>query len=164
MSTFSKNLKTIPRPAWIVGGLLVLLIVLPLMLGPMRYEPEMREWPLIAKVGLLTAAPALLLAYSLLVGFIYVDAKRRCMRHVLWAWLALVPYFVGVILYFILRDPLPTRCPTCGTDVPHAFPFCPSCGKSVHPVCSECGKRLQWEWSNCPHCGVRVAPSGVASS
>ena len=44
------------------------------------------------------------------MGFIYADAKRRRMRHVMWAWLALVPYFIGVILYFILRDPLPTPC------------------------------------------------------
>jgi predicted amidophosphoribosyltransferase len=100
--------------------------------------------------------PIVVIAYSMLVGFIYADAKRRRMRHVMWAWLALVPYFVGVILYFILRDPLPANCPQCGTDVPQAFAFCPGCGASVHPVCPQCGKSLQREWMNCPHCGNRV--------
>jgi hypothetical protein len=125
----------------------------------MRYDPEMQAWPLAAKIGLISIVPVFILAYSALVGFIYADAKRRRMRHVMWAWLALVPYFVGVILYFILRDPLPVPCPNCGTDVPQAFAFCPGCGASVHPTCSQCGKPLQMEWVNCPHCGTRVAPS-----
>jgi hypothetical protein len=119
----------------------------------------MRAWPLAAKLGMISIVPVFILAYSALVGFIYVDAKRRRMRHVMWAWLALVPYFVGVILYFILRDPLPAPCPHCGTDVPQAFAFCPGCGASIHPTCSQCGKSLQKEWVNCPYCGTRVSPS-----
>ncbi len=157
MSTFWTNIRIVPRPAWIVAGLLTVLTVLPLLLGPMRYEEEMRSWPLVAKVGLIAVVPIFILSYSLLVGFIYVDARRRRMRHVMWAWLALVPYFVGVILYFILRDPLPTHCPQCGKDVPQAFSFCAGCGMRVHPVCPQCGKGLQMEWTNCPHCGTRVA-------
>jgi predicted amidophosphoribosyltransferase len=86
------------------------------------------------------------------------------MRHVFWVWLALVPYFIGVILYFILRDPLPTPCPKCGAAAPQAFAFCPGCGASIHPICSQCGKTLQQEWANCPHCGNRIAPSGAPAS
>jgi DNA-directed RNA polymerase subunit RPC12/RpoP len=74
----------------------------------------------------------------------------------MWAWLSVVPYFVGVILYFILRDPLPTPCPRCRTEVPQAFAFCPACGTSVHPICAQCGQSLQPEWVNCPHCGGRI--------
>jgi len=156
MNSFWAKIRIIPRPAWMVAGLLTVLIVLPLLLGPMRYDDEMRNWPLIGKVGLIAVVPVFVVAYSMLVGFVYADAKRRRMRHVMWAWLALVPYFIGVILYFILRDPLPTICAQCGTDVPQAFAFCPGCGISVHPVCSQCGKPLQREWMNCPHCGNRV--------
>jgi predicted amidophosphoribosyltransferase len=68
-----------------------------------------------------------------------------------------VPNFIGVILYFILRDPLPTPCAHCRTDVPQTFAFCPGCGTSIHPTCAQCGKSLQPDWANCPHCGVRVA-------
>jgi len=156
MNSFWASVRIIPKPAWLVAGLLTVLIVLPLLLGPMRYDDEIRGWPLIGRVGLIAVVPIVVIAYSMLVGFIYADAKRRRMRHVMWAWLALVPYFVGVILYFILRDPLPASCPQCGTDVPQAFAFCPGCGASVHPVCPQCGKSLQREWMNCPHCGNRV--------
>jgi len=156
MNSFLARVRIIPKPAWLVAGLLTVLIVLPLLLGPMRYDKEIRSWPLIGKVGLMAVVPILVITYSMLVGFIYADAKRRRMRHVMWAWLALVPYFVGVILYFILRDPLPASCPQCGTDVPQAFAFCPGCGASVHPICPQCGKSLQREWMNCPHCGNRV--------
>jgi hypothetical protein len=160
MNSFWAGIRIIPRPAWLVAGLLSILLILPLLLGPMRYDPELRDWPLIGKVGLIAVVPVFVIAYSMLVGFIYADAKRRRMRHVMWVWLALVPYFIGVILYFILRDPLPTACPQCGTDVPQAFAFCPGCGTPVHPICSKCGKSLQWEWINCPHCGNRVVRPG----
>jgi RNA polymerase subunit RPABC4/transcription elongation factor Spt4 len=125
----------------------------------MRYDHEMRTWPLAARLGMISIIPVFILAYSALVGFIYADAKRRRMRHVMWAWLALVPYFVGVILYFILRDPLPLPCSSCGMEVPQAFAFCPGCGASIHPTCSQCGKSLQKGWANCPYCGTRVTSS-----
>jgi hypothetical protein len=159
MSTLGKRLRTIPRPAWMVGFLLAVPVTLALVLGPMRFDSEMRSWPTIAKVGMLSLPAGFMFFYSLLVGFIYADAKRRRMRHVLWAWLAVVPYFIGVILYFILRDPLPAPCPHCRTDVPQTFAFCPGCGASIHPTCAQCGKSLQPDWANCPHCGVRVASS-----
>ena len=163
MNSFWAKLRLIPRPAWITGCSLAVVLTLPLVIGPMQFDREMREWPLLAKVGLVSVLPVVILAYSALVGFIYADAKRRRMRHVMWAWLALVPYFVGVILYFILRDSLPTPCPHCGLDVPQAFAFCPGCGAPIHPICSHCGKSLRPEWSNCPHCGVRMAVPGTAS-
>lgn len=156
MSEFWKRMRTIPRPAWIVGCSLVALISLALWLGPMRHEREMMAWPLIAKIALPLLASSCVLAYSLLVGFIYADAKRRRMKHVMWAWLALIPYFVGVILYFILRSPLPTPCPKCAVDVDQAFAFCPGCGAAVNPTCAGCGKSLQREWANCPYCGADV--------
>jgi hypothetical protein len=162
MSAFGERLKSVPASAWMVGILPSVLVVLPLVFGPMRVDLEMKEWPIALKVAVLCTVPAFLIPYAGLVGFIYADAKRRRMRHVLWAWLALVPYFIGVILYFILRDPLPTPCPNCRTDVLHTFAFCPGCGASIHPVCGQCGKALQREWLNCPHCGLRVAPPNAA--
>ena len=101
MSAFWSRLRLIPRPAWITGCLLPVLLILPLLLGPMRFDREMQQWPTLAKAGLVAIIPAFILTYSALIGFIYADAKRRRMRYVMWAWLALVPYFIGVILYFI---------------------------------------------------------------
>jgi len=162
MSTFGQRLKLVPTPAWVVGVLFSLMIIPALMLGPFRFDPEMKVWPMAGKIALAVLPCLLVVAYSALVGFIYADARRRRMRHVLWTWLALIPYFIGVILYFIMRDPLPTPCPQCHTDVPRTFAFCPGCGTSVHPVCTRCGKTLQREWMNCPHCGLAIAPPGAS--
>jgi hypothetical protein len=156
MRSFGARLRLIPGAALITGILMSVMLILPIVLGPMRLDPEMVRWPPIAKVALITFAPLSILIYAGLVGFIYADAKRRRMRHVLWAWLAVVPYFIGVILYFILRAPLPTPCRNCGTEVPQAFAFCPGSGASIHPICAQCGKPLQQGWTNCPHCGLRV--------
>jgi len=57
---------------------------------------------------------------------------------------------------FILRDPLPTPCMSCGMEVPQAFAYCPGCGASIHPICPQCSKPLQPGWMNCPHCGLRI--------
>jgi hypothetical protein len=162
MNAFMQKLKMVPTPAWMVGILFTLIIVPLLVIFPFRSDPEMRLWPMAGKIAMAILPCILMITYSALVGFVYADAKRRRMRHVLWAWLALVPYFIGVILYFILRDPLPTPCPHCRTEVPQSFSYCPGCGASIHPVCSRCSKALQYEWTNCPHCGLRIAPPDAA--
>jgi RNA polymerase subunit RPABC4/transcription elongation factor Spt4 len=160
MNAFGERLKIIPGAAWTIGILLSVIIALPI-LGLMRYEIEMQQWPTIGKAGLLAVIPVVFISYAGLVGFIYADAKRRHMRHVMWAWLAIIPYFIGVILYFILRDPLPSICPHCQTTVPRTFAYCPGCGSRIHPVCSQCGKPIQIEWKNCPHCGSRIELSNL---
>ncbi len=43
----------------------------------------------------------------LLIGYVYADAKRRGMRYVMWTLLAIfIPNAIGIILYFVMRDPL----------------------------------------------------------
>ena len=57
---------------------------------------------------------AFLGAYVLLVGYVFGDARRRGMNYVLWTLLSIfIPNAIGIILYFILRDPVPVPCPTC---------------------------------------------------
>lgn len=157
MNTFGERLRIIPFAAWTAGASVAAVVTLVLALGPMRLDPEMHHWPAIGKAGLVALSATFLLGYSLLAGFIYADAKHRQMRHVMWTWMAFIPYFLGVIFYFIMRDPVPTPCPHCRTEVPQSFAFCPSCGTSVHPGCANCGRSLQAGWINCPHCGTRIA-------
>ena len=66
---------------------------------------------------LLTAFAGLFMVlFILLVGYVWADAKRRQMNAVLWVLLAIfIPNLIGVILYFILRQPLPVPCPSCRT-------------------------------------------------
>lgn len=162
MSTDTRARTEIPRAAWVIAVTLAVLLAVAMWYGPFQFERELQEWPLELKV-LMIVLPALFTGgYALLVGFIYNDAKRRSMRHVMWAWLAMVPYFLGVITYFILRDPLPTPCPKCRYEVPRSYIFCPACGAAVHPSCKGCARQLEESWSNCPHCGARVVKSAEA--
>lgn len=107
-------------------------------------------------LGLLGAAiPAI---YILLMGYIYGDARRRRMRHIVWTLLAIfIPNLIGVILYFILRDPLPVFCPRCGASVKSAFTFCPQCATALRPVCAQCGRAVEWNWAHCPSCGAATS-------
>ena len=80
----------------------------------------------------------------LLVGFVYSDAKRRNMRYVVWTFLAaLIPDGIGIILYFLLRDPLPLPCPRCNSLVPHSYSFCPHCGTQIVRACPSCRRKIE---------------------
>ena len=46
-------------------------------------------------------------AWTLCLGYVYADAKRRGMRPVLWTLIAaLFPHLFGFLLYFALRQPM----------------------------------------------------------
>src|SRR6185437_14071977 len=70
-----------------------------------------------------TICAFLLAGYILVIGYIYGDARRRGMNAVLWALLAFfAPSAIGIILYFILRSPLPIYCWKCGGAVFNGYP------------------------------------------
>ena len=118
---------------------------------------EMEKMSLALKIFLPTLAASVLFVWALLVGYIYADAKRRGMRYVMWTLLgAFVPNAIGIILYFLLREPLPTPCPRCGKLARGSFAFCPHCGAELLRACRVCGKKLEPGWSNCAHCGTPV--------
>lgn len=96
---------------------------------------------LLASKGFLSAMPDVLgfgltfgvftAAFFLAVGFVYGDAKRRDMPA--WAWsiaVALIPNFIGFILYFLFRKPLLEPCTSCGNPVRFKEAFCSYCGCS----------------------------------
>jgi len=157
MSRFRDELRVIPRPVWFLAfGIYFVLATVVFKCAVMR-DPDFRSWPLLGKVAFPYGIFLLLLALILLVGYVYADAKRRRMRYVMWTWLALlIPDGIGIILYFILRDPLPLPCPSCRADVPAKFTFCPHCGTALQPTCPQCGKAVEHGWANCPNCGVKL--------
>ena len=71
----------------------------------------------------------------------------------------LLPHAIGMILYFILRDPLPKVCTGCGNVEKARFPFCPHCGTLLQQTCSKCGQPVETTWANCAHCGQRLPGS-----
>ncbi|MFZ0640325.1 MAG: zinc ribbon domain-containing protein [Candidatus Acidiferrales bacterium] len=157
--SFRKELHVIPRTAWIVACLCYAgLATLIWFLIPTDHGIHgMATWPLAGQLAFNFLIPVIPLIVILFYGYIYGDAKRRGMRYVLWTLLAIfVPYIIGILLYFILRDPLPADCPSCHSPVLAKFTFCPNCGASVRPVCPQCGKTLDPAWTNCGYCGTRV--------
>lgn len=103
--------------------------------------------------------PLFLAAWVLLIGYVNGDARRRGMRYVMWTLLAIfIPNAIGVILYFLMRDPLPFPCPACGKQVGGAFTFCPHCGANLARACPKCKRAVERSWANCAYCGTKLEP------
>jgi hypothetical protein len=158
MSRFRDEVEIVPRPVFAIGVCVWLGFFLLMMLVPFRLDPEGRNWPLAGKLALSVLPGLPLFFLALLVGYVYADAKRRGMRYVLWTWLAaLIPNAIGIILYFVLRDPLMVNCTHCGVQVRPGFAFCPKCGGTLSQACPQCRRALEPGWTHCVHCGAPVS-------
>ncbi len=97
---------------------------------------------------------AALASYVLLIGYISRDVKRRNMRPALWMLIVLVmPGGIGAIVYFMLRQPMMSRCPSCRTEVASGFHFCPQCQFQMKPVCGQCFRGVHITDVYCVQCG-----------
>ena len=166
MSRFEQEWAVVPTAArWIAA--LVTLLYLSLMVA--MFVPALRspspEFMLagsLVLVGSLVGAVAMAI-FTLLVGYVYGDAKRRSMSALLWTLLAVfIPSGVGIILYFILREPIAVPCPSCGTPARKGHAFCASCGGTVRRSCAQCRQPVEAAWRNCPGCGASLAAEGAA--
>ncbi len=154
MSRFREETKIIPWAAWLTGFLVYAGMILIFIMFLFRQEPEPAGWPLVAKAAFAALVPLPLFIFVLLVGYVYADAKRRRMNHVLWTLLAIfIPNALGIILYFILRDPAPKPCPNCGMMTGKGFAFCSNCGHALAQRCPNCGRGVESGWTHCGYCG-----------
>lgn len=95
-----------------------------------------------------------LASYVLLIGYISRDVKRRNMNPGIWMLMALVmPGGIGAIVYFLLRQPVMTRCPSCRTELANGFHFCPQCQFQMAPVCGQCFRSVHITDAYCVQCG-----------
>jgi len=168
MSRFEQEFALVPEGArW--TAVLVCLAVTALLGGiflmPGFVEGDAKAVLIVSPFFLLTLiGVAFLGAFVLLVGYVFGDAKRRGMNHVLWTLLAIfIPNAIGIILYFILRDPIPVPCPTCGMPARKGHAFCAGCGAAVRAACPQCRQTVEPGWQNCARCGARLQPAGTAS-
>ena len=123
------------------------------------------EYPLAARIALGAALTLFVFLYGFLVSYVYGDAKRRGMRHRLWALVAaLVPNALGFIAYFLLREPLLQPCGACGATARRDFAFCPQCGSPLRRVCAACRRPVETAWSHCAHCGTKILGSAVTAA
>jgi len=92
--------------------------------------------------------------YFLLVGYVSKDAPRRAMSARFWIAICLVmPGGIGAVLYFLLRQPEVTRCPSCSTHVQGDFHFCPQCNYQLTASCGHCFRSVRVSDQYCTRCG-----------
>jgi hypothetical protein len=152
---FADEFRIIPR--WL-KGLAIALFVVGQVVAQLVHFFEPRQAPLVLAMGV--AAATTLGAGLLLLFFGYVnrDAERRGMNSTLWTLLAiLVPYLIGVIIYFLVREPLLYTCPACRASVSARFNFCPNCKLSLRASCPECKREVRSEDKYCPYCAEELA-------
>ena len=147
---FWNDIRIIPRAVWYWT---VVLFLIGQVVAQLVYRYGKPDLPLIAVMGV--AAVMALCADLFLLFFAYLnrDAKRRGMNSTLWTLLAIfVPYLIGVIIYFLMREPLPYNCPQCGATVSARFNFCPSCKYNLSPACPECKHAITPGDKFCAYC------------
>jgi RNA polymerase subunit RPABC4/transcription elongation factor Spt4 len=154
MSRFSDEVRIIPFVAWVIAVLAFLGTFLLLAMVAIPGDRHLSHWPEAGQIAF-AIWPALLVSmWVLLIGYINADARRRGMRYVMWTLLAMfLSSFIGVILYFVLRDPLPVTCGKCGAQTRAGFAFCPHCGAALSNACPACKRLVEPEWKTCAYCG-----------
>ena len=97
-------------------------------------------------------------SYVLLVGYVSRDVRRRNMPAALWMLIVIImPGGVGAVVYFLLRQPMLTRCPHCTTELASTFHFCPQCQFQMAPVCGQCFRGVKITDVYCTQCGHDLA-------
>jgi len=100
----------------------------------------------------------LLASYVLMVGYVSRDVRRRNMPAALWMLIVIImPGGVGAVVYFLLRQPMLTRCPHCTTEIASTYHFCPQCQFQMAPVCGQCFRGVQITDVYCTQCGHDLA-------
>ena len=162
MSRFRDELRVIPGIAWVIAGLSFVFVEVLMWQLAFPSDSELRNGPLLVRVCISILAACVLPAYVLLVGYVSRDAKRRGMRQALWTLIAIfVPNGIGIILYFVMREPLMARCPKCGTPTKSTFAFCHQCGTEISPACPQCRRPVEADWKACAYCGSALAGRGA---
>ncbi len=149
----SEDLKLIP--AWsVVLSLIVFAGIQALSFWPHPNQPQMHHGnPVMHVIGSYSWGAALA-SYVLLIGYISRDVKRRNMSPGIWMLIVLVmPGGIGAVVYFLLRQPMMSRCPSCRTEVASGFHFCPQCQFQMKPVCGQCFRGVHITDVFCVQCG-----------
>jgi hypothetical protein len=159
-------------PRWPIGLLVALYVVAisvvvclgtfaPASLHILKGSPPAMK--MLAMLGIVTAAAIGISLFILFYGYIWADAKRRGMSPLLWLVVTLlVPYLIGVILYFVVREPLRLNCPQCGRTLDPHFNFCPACQFNLRPTCPQCRRAAHPTDRFCPHCGFALQSDTVS--
>ena len=148
------GIRIIPTWAWLLAGIafVAALFFSNVIAARQHHVPPPWARPLLGLLlGLVVGC------YLLLIGYINRDARRRGMSPTLWTIVAvIIPNALGIILYFVLRQPLRTDCPQCGHAVHPGFSFCPQCSYKLTPICPQCQRPVGVNDIYCPYCGTSL--------
>jgi hypothetical protein len=169
MSRFDREWALVPQGARYTA--VVVCLVAAVLVGGVFFVPALAAGDRTAALVMVPVFLAALVgiaflgAWVLLVGYVYGDAGRRGMKQLLWTLLAIfIPNGIGIILYFILRDPVAPPCPGCGTPARKGHAYCASCGQAVRPACPQCREPVEPGWRNCARCGAPLAVPARSSA
>lgn len=174
---FADEFRIIPR--WLIVLVIVLFLVaqsiaaLVNLTGPERgdqiFPPELSEHVVLASLslaGVVTLVSIFFAAFIFLTAYVNRDAARRGMNSFLWTILILIflPTWglIGLVIYFLMREPLPYPCPQCSASVSARFNFCPNCKCNLQPSCPQCKREVAELDKFCPYCGTDLA-AGASS-
>jgi RNA polymerase subunit RPABC4/transcription elongation factor Spt4 len=164
MNRFSDEIRIISPIAWIVAALVAVCMFVLLITVAIPHDAKLSQWPGGGQIAFAIWPGLLLFVFVLLIGYINADARRRGMRYVMWTLLAIfIPNSIGIILYFILRDPPLVACAKCGAQARTGFAFCPQCGAALSTACPSCKRPAEPGWQRCPYCGTGLKPASPAS-
>ncbi len=180
-SKFTEELRVIPRwliftclTLWILALVIGIGINLHNMAEPGNndvFVPELRSQPVLASLALAGAITGVSIVFSAMLfmfGYVYRDAKRRGMNPALWTIVVLIlsPGYgiLGLIIYLLIREPLPYPCPQCATSVSARYNFCPNCKTNLHPACAHCQREVTDTDKFCPYCGNDLVPTPAVPS
>lgn len=171
-STFRQELRIIPKwLVWLCVALWILAVIIGVTVnlhiaerggaifpgdGSIRDVGESTAGLAAAITGIAIALSAVLL----MLGYVYRDAKRRGMNAGLWTLLVLIlsPAYllIGLIIYLLVREPLPYPCPQCSATVNARYNFCPNCKYNLHPACPQCQREVSDTDKFCPYCATQL--------
>jgi RNA polymerase subunit RPABC4/transcription elongation factor Spt4 len=144
-------------PAWAIVLAVGFFVGVQALLHLVIFPRDLHAPPLVLRAvfGLI---PACVLAFfTLLVGYVNRDTKRRGMNRTLWTILVIfVPNAIGFIIYFLMRQPVQATCPQCAATVNPAFNYCPRCKFNLHPACPQCHRTIEAGDTFCPYCASEL--------
>jgi hypothetical protein len=152
-TSFSEEMQLIPR--WSVAAAAFAFVAMQYLFW--QVFPEHRHHdppPFGLRLYLALSWSALASLYMLMVGYVTRDTKRRGMQARIWIVVCLVlPGGIGAVLYFLLRQPLISLCPSCSTRVQSEYHYCPQCAFQITASCGRCYRSVRPSDLFCVHCG-----------
>lgn len=156
-SRISEELRLIPRWAIVCALITFVLTLYYFWVFVPDHRHAASAVPTLLRIYLTTSVGALLALYFLMIGYITRDAPRRGMNMRVWMICVIIPGGVGAVLYFLLRQPLLAKCPSCGMSIESEYHYCPQCSYQVSGCCGRCFASTRLTDVFCTRCGHDLA-------